>query len=169
MKVLLRLVEIIDSSKDMHRSLYEASTVSKPPSRPITNHLYLGDPLHFLKVQSSQILAERLASLISFTSVASEKDEQRLITYTGLPFQLGLELHGADGGLPSPLGDIEDMIVLEHLIVIASIDEHFIAIDCDRMEGAAIRHNLLAVSALKPRIDHYQRIIELVARFTWLS
>ncbi len=131
MKVLLRLVEIIDSSKDMHRSLYEASTVSKPPSRPITYHLYLRDPLHFLKVQCSQILAERLTSLISFTSVASEKDEQRLITYTRLPFQLGLEFHGTDGWLPPPLGDIEYMIVLEHLIVIASIDEHLIAIDCD--------------------------------------
>lgn len=42
------------------------------------------------------------------------------------------------------------MIILEYLIVIASINKHFIPIDCNRMEGTAIWHDFLTVCSLKP-------------------
>lgn len=141
----------------------------KSTPRPITYHLYFSNPLHLFKIQHSQILTECWTFFISLTPVSTEKDEHWFISYTRLSLQFGLELHGTNRRLPSPLWSIEDMIVFEYFIVITSIDEHFITIYCCGMESAAVWHNFLAVSTLKPWIHYNQRVIEFIAWFTLLA
>lgn len=149
------LLNIRNSSENIHIWVYELCSMSKPGRRIFSPQLDRLNPLHGLNIKNFDSIGELLCWLISiFAEKPSKEDQKRVIDDARLFFVFGLTVFGHGMGVgPFAARDVEGVEVVKHFPVMSSINQYFVAVVFHGVIGSAIRHYFFKANLVKGWVD----------------
>lgn len=165
------LGQVTNPTENVHVRINQFSSMGHTRSWILSFQLYELNPLHSLKVQDLNRIAQRLKSCVSVVIIASKKDQKRLIKNARLLLVLSASVDLGDVMRIHPFlaGHIECVVVIENFCVMASVNQNLISIGLHGMVSPAIRERLLPPNLIELVVYLEKSVYKFVPRFTSIS